>query len=176
MRSFTIRQRLTLLLTCSIRSRRWWSALWADDAPFRPVMGKRGAGAVAMDAGSSACGVTTVAASASVTPRRCARAVRERAGASAEGAEGRKQDRQEDVDPLMRFALAHAKQASLEHLERVGLQVGQDEEQPIFWRREGTVFIHAKLASGPGFPIEAPRRHMGLEGGLKGQHQLLQLV
>ena len=26
MRSFTIRQRLTLLLTCSIRSRRWWSA------------------------------------------------------------------------------------------------------------------------------------------------------
>src|SRR5437762_1344454 len=29
MRSFTIRQRLTLLLTCSIRSRRWWSAWWA---------------------------------------------------------------------------------------------------------------------------------------------------
>jgi hypothetical protein len=31
----------------------------------------------------------------------------------AEGAEGREQDRQEVVDPLMRFALAHAKQASM---------------------------------------------------------------
>ena len=65
---------LTLLLFSRV--------LGADDASFRPVMGKRGAGAVAMDAGSSACGVTTVAASASVTPRRCARAVRERAGAA----------------------------------------------------------------------------------------------
>src|SRR5438128_6283560 len=62
------------------------SILGTDDAPFRPVMGKRGAGAVAgtvaTDAGTSATGVTTVAASASETPRRCARAVRERAGAS----------------------------------------------------------------------------------------------
>src|SRR5712671_4981560 len=61
--------------------------LGADDAPLRPVMGKRGdagvaAGAAATGAGSSASGVITVAASASVTPRRCARAVRERAGAS----------------------------------------------------------------------------------------------
>jgi hypothetical protein len=61
--------------------------LGADDAPFRAVMGKRGdtgaaAGAVATAAGSSASGVTTVAASASETPSRCARAVRERAGAS----------------------------------------------------------------------------------------------
>src|SRR5712692_2277504 len=61
--------------------------LGADDAPFRPVMGTRGdtgvaAGSAAMGASSSSSGVTTVAASASVTPSRCARAVRERAGAS----------------------------------------------------------------------------------------------
>jgi len=61
--------------------------LGADDAPFRPVMGKRGDAGAALDAaatgaGSSASGVTTVAASATVTPSRCARAVRERAGAS----------------------------------------------------------------------------------------------
>ncbi len=61
--------------------------LGADDAPFRPVMGKRGeagatTGTVATGGGASACGVTTVAASASVTPSRWARAVRERAGAS----------------------------------------------------------------------------------------------
>src|SRR6266446_6466833 len=61
--------------------------LGADDAPFRPVMGKRGdagtaAGTAPTGAGASSSGVTTVAASASETPRRCARAVRERAGAS----------------------------------------------------------------------------------------------
>src|SRR5438132_3704261 len=61
--------------------------LGADDAPFRPVMGKRGdagavAGTVTTGAGSSSSGTTTVAASASATPSRWARAVRERAGAS----------------------------------------------------------------------------------------------
>jgi hypothetical protein len=61
--------------------------LGADDTPFRPVMGKRGeaggaAGTATTSAGASASGVTTVAASASETPKRCARAVRERAGAS----------------------------------------------------------------------------------------------
>src|SRR5712691_8114700 len=57
--------------------------LGADDPPFRPVMGKRGdAGAVARGTGSSTSGVTTVAASASAMPKRCAKVVRERAGAS----------------------------------------------------------------------------------------------
>src|SRR2546425_10096158 len=61
--------------------------LGADDAPHRPVMGKRGdagvaAGAAAMGAGSSASGVITVAASDSVTPRRRARTASERAGAA----------------------------------------------------------------------------------------------
>ena len=63
------------------------SILGADDAPLSPVMGKRGeagagAGVVATGVASSACGVTTVAASASETPRRWARARRERVGAS----------------------------------------------------------------------------------------------
>src|SRR2546426_2064701 len=57
--------------------------LGADDAPFRPVMGKRGeAGAEARGTDSSSRGATTVATSASETPSRWARAVRERAGAS----------------------------------------------------------------------------------------------
>jgi hypothetical protein len=59
------------------------SVLGADAAPCRPVMGKRGdAGPVATGTGSSASGTTMVAASASETPSRWARAVRERAGAS----------------------------------------------------------------------------------------------
>jgi hypothetical protein len=57
--------------------------LGADNASFRPVMSKRGdAGAGARGTGSSSKGVMTDAASASETPSRCARAVRERAGAS----------------------------------------------------------------------------------------------
>src|SRR5678815_2095411 len=61
--------------------------LGADDAPFGPVMGKRGeagaaAGIGATGAGTSSRGTTTVAASASETPSRWARADRERAGAS----------------------------------------------------------------------------------------------
>src|SRR6266852_3863419 len=61
--------------------------LGAEDAPLRPVMGKRGdagvaAGAAATGAGSSASGVITVAASASETPSRGASAASERVGAA----------------------------------------------------------------------------------------------
>src|SRR6266852_2172958 len=61
--------------------------LGADDAPLGAVMGKRGevgttAGAATRGGRSSSTGITTVAASASDTPNRCARAVRDRVGAS----------------------------------------------------------------------------------------------
>jgi hypothetical protein len=61
--------------------------LGADDAPFGPVMGTRGdtdaaAGMAPPGAGSSSSGTTTVAVVVSATPNRCARAVREWAGAS----------------------------------------------------------------------------------------------
>jgi hypothetical protein len=78
--------RMVLLLP-TITLRLCSRVLGADDAPFGAVMGTRGdAGATAAPAttggGSSSSGVTPVAASASETPRRGARAVRERAGAS----------------------------------------------------------------------------------------------
>ncbi len=61
--------------------------LGADDAPFGPVMGKRGeagtvAGTAMRGAGSSSSVATTAAASASETPSRWAKAANERAGAS----------------------------------------------------------------------------------------------
>jgi hypothetical protein len=61
--------------------------LGADDASFGAVMGKRGdtsaaAGMATTGADASSSGATTVAASVSETPRRYARAVRERVGAS----------------------------------------------------------------------------------------------
>ena len=59
------------------------SILGVDDASFRPVMGKRGeAGAGARGTGPSSRGATTVAASASETPSRWAKAASERVGAS----------------------------------------------------------------------------------------------
>src|SRR6266545_5970380 len=75
-----------VLFLATITLRLFSRVLGADDAPFRPVMGKRGdagaaVGTATTGAGSSS-GATTVAASASETPSRCARAVRERAGAS----------------------------------------------------------------------------------------------
>src|SRR2546430_16980031 len=61
--------------------------LGADDAAFGAVMGKRGEadaapGATTSGAAASSKGATTGAASAPETPKRCARAGRERAGAS----------------------------------------------------------------------------------------------
>ena len=50
--------------------------------------------------------------------------------------------------------------------ERIGLRVGENEKQVIFWRRERTVLVHREPTGGAGFPIEAPRYEMRLERGL----------
>ena len=80
------------------------------------------------------------------------------------------------MNPLIGFALPHAEQTSLDHLEAISLQISEQEEQPIFRRRQGAVFVHGKLAGRPGFPIEAPRGHMRLERRLKGRDQVLKLL
>jgi hypothetical protein len=80
------------------------------------------------------------------------------------------------VNPLIGFALDHAEQASLHHLERVSLEGGEEEEQPIFRHWQGAVCVHGKLASRAGFPIHPPRGHMGLERRLEGRDQLVKLV
>ena len=80
------------------------------------------------------------------------------------------------MNPLLRFALAHTEQAPLHDLEGVGLQVREQEEQPVFRRRQGAVFVDGKLAGGSGRPIEAPRRHMRLECRLKRRDQDLKLL
>src|SRR3989442_8828164 len=76
-----------VLFLAAITVRLFNRVLGADDAPFGPVMGKRGdagaaAGTATTGTASSASGATIVAVSASATPSRWARAVRERAGAS----------------------------------------------------------------------------------------------
>src|SRR5712691_7955983 len=151
--------------------------LGTDDAPFRPVMGTRGeADAATPGAASSVSGATTAAASATETPSRCASAVRERAGGGiAEGAPGRQPRWEEDVKPSISFALHHPEQAPLHDLERIRFQGDQDEQKPSFRCRERTVLVHGKPASRPGFPIEPPHRHPGVERGLEGRDQVLKL-
>ena len=80
------------------------------------------------------------------------------------------------MDPRIGFALPHAEQAALHHLKGVSLQGGEEEEQPIFRCRQGTMLVHAEAASRPRSAIEAPRRHMRLERRLKGRVLLLKLV
>jgi len=80
------------------------------------------------------------------------------------------------VNPQIRFALEHAEQASLDDLERVGLQIREEEAQTIFRCRQGAMLVDGKPARGPGCPIEAPRRHMRLERRFKGWDQDLKLL
>ena len=97
-------------------------------------------------------------------------------GGIAEGAQCRQQRGQEDVDPLMRFPLEHAEQASLHHLQGGGREGGEEEEEPVFRRRQGAVLVDGKAARGAGCSIEAPRRHMRLERRFKGREQELKLL
>ncbi len=80
------------------------------------------------------------------------------------------------MNPLIGFALAHAEYASLDHLKRVCLYIGQNKQQPILRGRQGAVLVHGKLAGRPRFPIKAPCGHMHLKRRLKGRDQLLKLV
>src|SRR5262249_34401346 len=67
-----------VLFLAAITFRLCRRVLGADDTPLGAVMGKRGD--AGLSTGASSDRTTTVASSASATPSRCARAVRERAG------------------------------------------------------------------------------------------------
>ena len=81
--------RMAFFLT-TITARLFKRVLGARDAPFRPIMAKRGEAAAGLGAAAggsaggdgSAVGTTRAAASASVTPTRCASSCQERLGAS----------------------------------------------------------------------------------------------
>jgi hypothetical protein len=97
-------------------------------------------------------------------------------GGIAEGAQRREEGGEEAMHPLIGFALPQAEQASLDHLERRGLQGSEEEEQPLFGRRQGAGLLDGQLAGGPGCPIEAPRGPMRLERRLEGRNEGLKRV
>src|SRR5690242_8241986 len=76
-----------VLFLAAVTLRLFSRVLGADDAPFRPVMRKRGAactttGAAAGTATGAGASSGATPSVSSETPSRCARAARERAGAS----------------------------------------------------------------------------------------------
>jgi len=75
----------------------------------------------------------------------------------------------------MGLALAHPEPPPLHDVARVGLQIDQDQQQPILRRRPRTVLVSRVPAGGARLPIEAPVHHMGLERGLKGGSHALTL-
>src|SRR3954469_8173030 len=89
-------------------------------------------------------------------PLRDSQAVRQsREGAVAETAQRREQRWQQNMDPLVGFALAHAQQPP--HLNGVGLQVSEQEEQPIFRRCQRAGPVDGEAVRG--FPS---RRHAAI--------------
>src|SRR5690242_19771074 len=80
------------------------------------------------------------------------------------------------MDPLIGFALAHAEQPPLDHLDGVGLQVSEQKEQSIFRGCQRAGPIDREPAGGSRFAIEAPCRHMLLERRLEGRDQDLKLL
>src|SRR3954447_20129645 len=80
------------------------------------------------------------------------------------------------MDPLIGFALAHAEQPSLDHLNRGGLQIREQEQQPILRGCQRAGPIDREPAGGSRFAIEAPCRHMLLERRLEGRDQDLKLL
>jgi hypothetical protein len=61
-------------------------------------------------------------------------------------------------------------------LERVGLQIDQDTQQPILGRGQGTVQVGGVPAGGARLSIQAPLGHLRLEGGFTGRDHLLKFL
>jgi hypothetical protein len=98
------------------------------------------------------------------------------AGGLPQGAQCRPEDHQEDMNPLMGFALAHPEQPPLHDLEGVRLEVDEDKQQPILGRGQRTVLIGRVPASGARLSIEAPLAHLSLERRFKRPDQRAKLV
>jgi hypothetical protein len=80
------------------------------------------------------------------------------------------------MHPLRGFALAPPEEPPLHHLERGGLEVDQDAQQPIIGGRQRTVLVGCVPPGGARLPVKGPVGHMGLERGPKGRDQVAKLV
>lgn len=72
------------------------------------------------------------------------------------------------MEPLVGLALRQPEQPPVDELQRVCLEVGQEEEEPILSRRQGAGRIGGVAPGAAGLPVEAPLGHVRLKGLLKG--------
>jgi hypothetical protein len=73
-------------------------------------------------------------------------------GGIAEGAQRSDHHREEHGHSQVGCALAHCAQASLHHLELIGVSIGENQQQSILICWEWTVLVDGHLAGSPGFP------------------------
>jgi hypothetical protein len=80
------------------------------------------------------------------------------------------------MNPLGRFGLAHAKQAPMQEVKGMLLEVDENEQETIFRCWQGTVRISGRTSRLSAPSVEGPCRHVGQERCLKGRHQGRKLV
>jgi hypothetical protein len=80
------------------------------------------------------------------------------------------------MNPWMSLTLPHTEQPPLHALERRGLQVDQDTQQPILRPGPRTVLVGGVPPGRARLSIATPCGHMGLTCGLKRWHQWPQLI
>jgi hypothetical protein len=124
------------------------------DAPFGAIVAKRGEADGSPGGDGSWGSATTAVAPSSATPRRFASSVTDRAGASRSVRSVDRKYHQEDMNPLVGLALAHAEQPSLDDLEGIGLQIDQEKRQAILRRQQRTVLVSRIPPGGGRLPRE----------------------
>lgn len=82
----------------------------------------------------------------------------------------------QEMNPLISIGLAHPKELPLHLLDRILFQIGQDEEELVRHRRQGTGLIRTVPAARAGVPINGAVPHVRLECLLKMGQQGLKLL
>jgi len=80
------------------------------------------------------------------------------------------------MNPVIRLRLAHPEQAPMERLNRMLLEVDQNEQQTICRCRQGAVLIGRVSSRLPAPSMQGPCGHVLQERCLKGGNQRLKLV
>jgi hypothetical protein len=80
------------------------------------------------------------------------------------------------MHPVIRLRLTHPEQASMEHLNRILLEIDENEQQTICWGRQGAVLIGRIFSRLSTWSKQRPFGHVSQERCLKRGKQRLKFV
>ena len=103
----------------------------------------------------------------------CAQGLQLATGRMAQGTPRVAQHRQENMNPLGRVGLAHAKQAALQQLRGILLEIDENKQQPIFRGWQGTVLIRRITSRLPAPHVQGPVGRVPQERYFKWGYQRL---